>query len=127
MTVDVFLILVSHFIGDFILQSRNIAERKSTDTAALSWHILIYTWTLSIFGFYKMLTYLPCKNLGPLVLGIAGYVLINGILHFAVDAVTSRLTSYYWSEKNTRAFFITIGADQLIHTLTLIYTLRIFG
>lgn len=95
-------ILILHFVADFILQSSHIAKTKSTSWKSLSIHVGIYTLVLAL--------------LNPI------WALINGILHFYVDAVTSRLTSMLWKEGKTHYFFVVIGLDQLLHTLMLVTT-----
>jgi hypothetical protein len=49
-------------------------------------------------------------------------VAINGVLHWITDYFTSRLNAHLWQAKRTKAFWIGIGADQLIHTTTLLLT-----
>lgn len=96
-------ILVLHFVADFILQSDYIAKTKSSSWKSLTIHVSLYTMVLLL-------------TLNPL------WAFINGILHFCVDAVTSRLTSMLWKEGKTHYFFVVIGLDQLLHTLMLVTT-----
>lgn len=49
----------------------------------------------------------------------------NGIAHFGIDAVTSRITSYYWQEQRAHAFFVVVGFDQFLHLALLVWTVRI--
>ncbi len=100
------LIFVLHYIGDFILQTRWMGENKSKLLSALSLHILVYTATLLPFGFE--------------------FAIINGILHFITDFITSRLSSRAYKNGNMAQFWAIIGFDQLIHTITLILTLQYF-
>ena len=100
---SVVLLVWVHFIADFVLQSRYMAEQKSSENKALLLHVGIYTACLLVF-------------LNPL------FALVNGVLHFATDYVTSRLSSRYWKDGSTGAFFRVIGADQAIHITTLVVT-----
>jgi len=95
-------ILVLHFVGDFILQSNWMATHKSTNNKALLYHVLAYS---SVFIL-----------ISPL------YAIINGIAHFGIDYMTSRITSKLWTDKEIHCFFIIIGLDQLLHTLILVGT-----
>ena len=92
-----------HFIADFALQTDKIAVAKSRDLKALCLHCGIYSIPLLFFGWR--------------------FAFLNGLLHFIVDFVTSKITRYYWSNKNRHWFFMTIGCDQAIHITTLILTL----
>lgn len=110
----IYFIFIAHFIGDFILQSREIANNKSSNIFILSFHCIIYSLTLfcvSVFiGFGEA----------------ALFALINGVLHFVVDYVTSKLTTYYYTKENSKMFFNIVGLDQLIHYSTLIVTYEMF-
>lgn len=111
--VGTFLYLLTlHFIGDFILQSDRIATGKGKDGRILSEHVYIYTSTFLIGTIF--------------VFGVAGacaYACFNGILHFATDFVTSKITAEFHARGDRHNFFVTIGADQLIHALCLGATL----
>jgi len=89
------LIIWLHWIADFVMQSDTVATNKSKNTWVLGLHCLTYSLPFVLVGWK--------------------FALLNGILHFPVDFVTSRLTSYYWSIENRHAFFVTIGFDQAVH------------
>lgn len=91
-----------HFIGDWLLQTSWMAMNKSRSWIALGTHVLVYS-----------LTFL-------LPLGVT-FAVVTGLLHFLVDAITSRITSAFWSKHNYRFFFLTIGVDQLIHLYALVW------
>lgn len=95
-----------HWISDFALQTDKMATQKSKSFKYLSFHALVYTIPFLFIGFQ--------------------FAIINGILHWIVDAITSRITSYLWKENDRHNFFLTIGLDQLIHTVTLIITYNYF-
>ena len=97
------LLLVLHFIADFVLQSDHVAKNKSKDNKILLYHVSIYSLPFMLL-------------ISPL------YGLINGMIHFCVDYFTSRLTSKLWDSGKTHLFFVTIGFDQLLHILTLVWT-----
>jgi len=54
---------------------------------------------------------------------LALFVGANGVLHFATDFVTSRITSRLWYQQREHDFFVMVGLDQLIHQITLATTL----
>lgn len=116
--VHVIAILVCHFIGDFILQSDDMAINKSTSNGWLTKHVVMYCFPLTIF--YMVL--LSTNAITPLA-----YILVltlNFIFHWSTDYVTSRVASKFYKDGERGKFFKTIGFDQLIHGVTL-FTLHV--
>lgn len=115
-----YILLFSHFVGDFVCQSRYIAENKSKSWLVLTFHVFILT----------ICIYLMSLTLGWLFgyesSGILLLSLINGVLHFCTDAATSRITTYFYKKGDMHKFFTTIGADQFLHSITLIFLWGIF-
>lgn len=116
--VILIFLLVAHFIGDFILQSDQMAKNKSKSNMALFEHVIAYL--------------LPFLLLMPFILWTTQYVplfcIVTGILHFLIDYVTSRINSNNYKQGKIHEFFIGVGADQLIHYICLIFTyLYIYG
>ena len=101
----IFLVLFTHFVADFICQTDNMAKNKSKSLKWLSFHIAVYT---LIFCY----------------LGIE-FALINGVCHFLIDFITSKISSYYYAKGRIHDFFVVIGFDQLLHTSILIMTLSL--
>lgn len=99
-----FLLIWIHWLADFCLQTDEMAINKSKSWKWLSIHVLVYS------------TVLLC------VFGNVYFALINGIIHWVVDAITSRITSYLWKKEDRHNFFVWIGIDQGIHLTTLIVT-----
>lgn len=102
----ILLILAMHFVADFILQSDWMAVNKSKNWLALGSHVLIYGAALMLFTGFAAI----------------GWVIVNAILHFATDAITSRINAKLWAEKKVGLFFIGIGADQFLHYACLFST-----
>jgi len=98
------LIMLCHFLGDFVCQSDWMAKGKSTNLKPLLVHILVYSLFLLPFGLK--------------------YALVNGLAHLIIDYNTSRLSSRMWKEQRVHVFFVVIGLDQLLHFYTLYYTLQ---
>jgi hypothetical protein len=96
-------LLVLHWFSDFVLQTDQMAVNKSKSNYWLGYHVLVYMIPFSlIFGWR--------------------YALLNGAIHFIVDWNTSRVTSRLWTEKKVHYFFVVIGADQMLHAMTLLWT-----
>ena len=103
MDVMVVLTLVwLHFFADFIIQSDRMARDKSNSNKWLGIHCLAYS--------------IPFIIISPL------YALINGLLHFMTDYVTSRQTIKLWRKKQAHWFFVGIGLDQALHITALVLT-----
>ncbi len=96
-------LLTLHFIADFIMQSDYVARNKSKSNLVLLKHVTIYALPFMLL-------------ISPL------YGTVNGVLHFIVDYFTSRLTGRLWGAGKVHWFFVTIGFDQLLHALILIWT-----
>ena len=84
-----------HFISDFILQFDKMAINKSRSIKYLILHCFLYTIPFLIFGWK--------------------FAVLNGCLHFLVDLIASKLTTYLYTIKKRHWFFVTIGFDQAVH------------
>lgn len=107
-----FLILLTHFVSDFILQTDKQAVNKGKSVYWLSMHVLTYTLGFAVF--VQLYVGWSVKSLD--------WLLLNCFLHWTVDLVTSRVNSYLWSKNWRHWFFVGIGADQLIHYACLLFT-----
>lgn len=124
-------LLVLHFIGDFILQSREVGKRKSTEFRFLFKHMSIY-YLVFMVGlipiFHGKETYFNILNV--LIHGLIDWniwklykldVLTRlGVSHMNLEAVDVKqlIADFkYWEDNR---FYITIGFDQLLHTSTIV-------
>lgn len=118
MTVPLSLLVV-HFVADFLFQTDWMALNKSKNNDALALHAFVYAACFAWLG-----------------MPFAG---ITFITHFFTDYWTSRLTSKLWFfaqndfpnanewhyvSGRRHWFFVAIGADQLIHYVTLALTYK---
>lgn len=136
----VYVLLVAHFVGDFLCQSDWMAVNKSKRWDALGVHVWVYG---MVVGLCVIPWWTPHR--------FGTFVLVNMAAHFVTDAITSRITSRLWFfamepgiwaqaeytvprhgrtlvnpwtpiADNRHWFFVAIGADQLIHFVTLVAT-----
>lgn len=110
-------LLTTHFVADFVLQSDWMAQNKSKRWDALALHVAVYTLAFLPVTFYA---------LGNTPAG-AQFLAATFALHFATDAITSRINSRLWAQKRVHAFFVGIGADQLSHAYALLLTMAFFA
>lgn len=97
-----------HWVGDFVLQSRWMGNNKSKNWFALAFHVAVYENVL----FFGLIAY-------P---GALKFAVINMIIHFFIDAITSRASGFFFKKNNIYAFFTVIGFDQFLHAATLMLT-----
>lgn len=106
-----------HWYGDFYLQTHWQATNKSKNLTALATHVGAYTATLavgSILLFHEFMEFSPTW---------VAFVVVNGMLHFLTDAITSRFTAHYFGRKDFHNGFVVVGIDQWIHHVTLMATM----
>lgn len=103
------LILVGHWIGDFVFQSTDMAVNKSSSIKWLLLHVLAYTLILLLFANFAFSWQVAL-----------GYTLINGVLHLVVDFFTSKLAAKFKDRR--RIFYPVIGFDQLLHIVCLYWS-----
>ena len=118
------VIFILHFIGDFIFQPYWMKIKKSRQSSTMLLHILLYTsvLTVGLSIFYSN------------AIAIS-YAVLNGAIHFLVDYASSRVISSSSRELIVREGpeplyervdmhvpILFLGADQLLHHVSLIVT-----
>lgn len=106
-------LLATHWVADFVCQTSWQATNKSKNNIALGCHVLTYTGVLAIASFLLFGFTLPAVC----------FVVLNGLLHFVTDYITSRISSKLYAKQDWHNFFVIVGMDQLIHQITLALTL----
>lgn len=105
------LFLIGHVLGDFYLQSNQLAATKNKSFYKLVEHGLIYSIAM-------ILVVLPVYGLSLLK-----WILLMSIVHFLIDGIMFYLNQYQeFSLKNQLLFYVF---DQLAHLVT-IFLLVIF-
>jgi len=153
MTLTLILVIVlAHFVGDFLCQSDWMALNKSKRWDAMAQHVIVYVAVLALPVLLWLGDYGTSSETNA---RIWTWVIVNGYAHFAQDAITSRITARLWffrvregvwchlSVPSIRGtdiekerlynpytydvgdrhwFFVMIGADQALHFVTLFVT-----
>jgi hypothetical protein len=114
----VFVILLIHWIADFVLQTNYQAQNKSTSNRALTSHVAVYA---------VVTTILWAVAFGSI--GQKGLVVlwVTFCSHWITDYITSRVNKKLWDRKQVHDFFVSIGFDQLLHFAQLFITFYIIN
>ena len=117
---EIFLVLIIHFVADFIVQTDWQAKNKSINNNALAQHVFSYSlcWLVPMFFVFW---FGPYNLLGAIVMSIL-FSSITFTAHFATDYITSRINSKLWKAGNTHMFFVSVGFDQILHYTQLFFT-----
>ena len=114
-------VIVTHWIADFVFQTHWMAVNKSKNNIALSVHVFVYTIIIGLILGTPLYVY------GYMSYAIlSSWIVINGILHFITDYITSRITSKLWAKQDYHNFFVVVGFDQVIHYTCLFGTIMYF-
>jgi hypothetical protein len=107
-----FFLIFGHFLGDYALQTDNMAKRKSASLSTLSLHVLIYTITVGFFWWLG--TALNARN-DFWRLTVAVVLGSLYLAHWLQDFLKSR---YFNNSK--QSYYL----DQAVH-LGILYLIRI--
>ncbi len=116
----ILFICLVHFLADFGLQTSEQATLKSTNSLMLFYHVGVYSiiWALFSIILFDGTTHHLLRCLY--------FSIITFVTHFGTDYVTSRLSKKFFDNQDYHNGFVVIGFDQLVHILTLWYTIKYF-
>ncbi len=106
------IILVIHYLGDFVLQTHEQSQRKSSENKWLLYHTGTYSliWLLAAWGLYS-------NFLAALV-----FATITFVSHTVTDWATSRVGKPFWTNGDYHNGFAVVGFDQVLHYVQLLLT-----
>lgn len=121
---------VCHFVADFLLQSRDIATRKSSEFRVLIKHLWVIMWVPAM-AYLLIIVLMISPTMIFLYKPVITMIILNALVHGVIDwniwkmyktFVKSRFPDVtadykYWED---HWFYATIGLDQLLHALTII-------
>lgn len=116
------LLLLVHWIGDFVFRIGLITKGKSTSILLLLEHQFWYALVMSA-GLFMMLSYPP---FGLTFHNAALFVFFVVGLHLVTDYVVSKIKAFAFNKAKVHTFFIMSGFDQLVHVSTLILAANCF-
>ncbi|NVM46737.1 MAG: DUF3307 domain-containing protein [Candidatus Lokiarchaeota archaeon] len=115
--MKILLALLVHFVADFILQSREMGQKKSSSIKWLSLHISIIFICFLPFGLE--------------------FALYNALIHAIIDGSIWNLYKYSvykrdktatketWKYYEDHWFYTTIGLDQFLHAATIVLLMEV--
>jgi len=109
MIEDIVLIILLHFVADFLCQTREMGLGKCSSNIILVKHIAAYS-----------MVFLVASLLTP-AFGLV-FVVVNGLAHAVTDWFSSRIGKWFHNQNQMYWFFATLGLDQTVHMLTLVLT-----
>lgn len=121
---EIFIILITHWVADFILQTDKQAKGKSKNWSDLLSHTgnysLVWFLIVLLFGIFN-----KNQTTEYYVYSTILFVLITFICHTITDYFTSRLNSKLWAKGEVHNFFISVGFDQVLHYVQLFLTYQL--
>jgi hypothetical protein len=122
------ILIIIHYIGDFLFQTEWMAINKSKSITILISHTFIYTITFYTVFILYIIIYDTFINNIEITIKWFAFFPITFIFHTIIDYISSKITSkkfknkeYYTGIPNMGAFSI-IGLDQVFHYITLFLT-----
>lgn len=112
MTELVIIVLLAHWVADFILQTDWQAKNKSINNKALLSHVATYSGLMFIVALALFLD----------VQKAFIFWLVTFGAHGLTDYCTSRIVKKYYEKGDTHNMFVVIGFDQILHYLQLYST-----
>lgn len=112
----VFIILIVHWIADFILQTDEQAKNKSKSMG----YLLSHTATYTLFVTMALTVYAIIFSVPLYIVALAGG--ITWVAHSITDYFTSRLVNKLYFKGDVHNMFVVIGADQILHYIQLFLT-----
>lgn len=119
-TQTILLILLAHFICDFVFQTDWQAQNKSKNNKALLSHVTTYSLIMFfILIIYTLFGWIPFNPFA-----VCSFITITFVCHFITDYFTSRINTRLREQKKVHYFFVSIGADQMYHYIQLFITFQ---
>lgn len=121
---QIIILLLIHWVADFLCQTKEMAMGKSTSNVWLLKHVGTYT-SVYFIVFSVLLLIVPSKVIVLQTIGFLQFISITFVCHFLTDYFTSRWTKHLREKEKYYgfpSFFSVLGLDQFLHALQLILT-----
>lgn len=131
--IEVFAILIIHWVADFVLQTHEQAINKSKSNWYLTAHVATYSVVWLLVGwiytmalmFYYDDKYCTANCHHNYLWTTSLFVLITSVCHWITDYFTSRKTSYLFGKGDYHNGFVVVGLDQILHYTQLFLTYQL--
>lgn len=123
--IEIFSILIIHFIGDFVFQTDTQAKGKSNNWHDLLSHTASYSfiWLIALMIYtFPTMPWNDSLNSETTLRLVIFFPIITFLAHTTTDYFTSRLNSKLWKEGRIHDFFVSLGFDQNLHFIQLFLT-----
>jgi len=140
--IEIFSIIIIHWIADFVLQTEKQATGKSKNWSDLLSHTSVYN---SVWAVFIPIYFIVFGHVGVFMAILLSmlFVVITFIFHTTTDYFTSRLNSklipereyahnygkgvdkysfFRYKNENWHNFFVSVGFDQVLHYIQLFTT-----
>lgn len=114
------IILLLHWIFDFVCQTHYQSINKSKRFSVLLSHTLTYS------GLWACIIFLLVLALNKPI-ELLWFIPITFIAHTITDYLTSKLNAKLWRENKVHEFFVSIGFDQWLHCAQLLITYQLLN
>jgi hypothetical protein len=109
------VVLWLNYLTDYMLQTKKMSENKHNSVLWLLAHVSSFTLALGILvSVYNI--FANAFTWGNLVL----LILLNGLTHFIIDYISSKITAYYYKNNKLKQFIRVIGGDQTLHVTIIV-------
>lgn len=120
-----------HFLADFVLQSREMGQKKSTEIPFLIGHVAIQ-WGVMLMGLLQVMDPIAAYQIACLNAGIHGLIdwyiwkLYKYRVHMRLkemfpDEETFQFQADHFEYWKDKGFYSTIGFDQFLHHATIVF------
>lgn len=125
---QIIIVLILHWIADFIMQDPKDAANKAKSFYHLTRHTLMYTTVWASLLFTNMLFRIPKEDVYIYTANIALFILITYVTHTITDFFTSKIVHNKFKRNQYGTWFPNLGAfgmigfDQILHYVQLFLT-----
>lgn len=107
--MDFVILLLAHWIGDHLMQNKAMLPEAPIKMKWMVAHVLLYGTILSSASLLLFSWQI-----------VLGFVVVNSVLHFLIDMLSSRLL--YRLRDRPQVFYVVLGLEQFLHITCLYWT-----